>query len=80
MKREDAVLLLTDAATFKADITSYPAGMIFAVVVDLLEPNPDQLSELKELTTTSNTGKLRDADQGCCGIQTTTMLAASSAI
>lgn len=64
MKREDAVLLLTDAATFKADITSYPAGMIFAVVVDLLEPNPDQLSELKELTTTSNTGKLRDADQG----------------
>uniref|UniRef100_A0A0K0DIF8 IntS14_C domain-containing protein n=1 Tax=Angiostrongylus cantonensis TaxID=6313 RepID=A0A0K0DIF8_ANGCA len=57
MKPSDAIVLLTDAATFRADITSYPLTMIFAIVVDVVPPNSDQISELKELVTTTNDDK-----------------------
>ncbi|KJH49990.1 hypothetical protein DICVIV_03863 [Dictyocaulus viviparus] len=62
MKPSDSVVLLTDAAIFKADITSYPLGMMFVIIVDIIPTNSDQISELKELVTTSNNDQLSDAN------------------
>ncbi|WKX90509.1 hypothetical protein Q1695_009393 [Nippostrongylus brasiliensis] len=62
MKSDDAVVLLSDAAIFKADITSYPQGMMFAVIVDVITPNSTQLSELEEVTKTSNKEQLLESN------------------
>ncbi|VDL84486.1 unnamed protein product [Nippostrongylus brasiliensis] len=69
MKSDDAVVLLSDAAIFKADITSYPQGMMFAVIVDVITPNSTQLSELEEVTKTSNKeqrNRTRTVDWSAC--------------
>ncbi|KAK6024211.1 GDA1/CD39 family protein, partial [Ostertagia ostertagi] len=62
MKRDDAIVLLTDATTFKADITSYPLGMMFSVVVDLTPTNSDQISELNELAKASASEQLSNSN------------------
>ncbi|KAL6729818.1 hypothetical protein Aduo_000837 [Ancylostoma duodenale] len=62
MSRDDAVVLLTDASVFKADITSYPRGMMFSIVVDIGPTNSDQMAELNELSSTCNSECRSDGD------------------
>ncbi|KHJ80128.1 hypothetical protein OESDEN_20205 [Oesophagostomum dentatum] len=45
-----------------ADITSYPRGMMFSIVVDLGPTNSDQMAELNELSTTCNSDLRSDSN------------------
>ncbi|CAJ0593266.1 unnamed protein product [Cylicocyclus nassatus] len=63
MNSDDAVVLLTDAAMFKGDITSYPRGMMFSIVVDTGAVNSDQMAELNELSTTCNSEMRSEGNQ-----------------
>ncbi|VDM84518.1 unnamed protein product, partial [Strongylus vulgaris] len=63
MNSDDAIVLLTDAYMFKGDITSYPRGLMFSIVVDTGIVNSDQMAELNELSTTCNSEMRSDSNQ-----------------